>query len=131
MYSAGGTAPATVSTSPSPFGRGTGSTSITVDNSGAGTFQWTGAAGNDFTDPANWNIGGATTPPGGTNIALFAAGNNTAVGDGAVGQILNLGTTILTGNITAQGLRRALAVVVDSGGALILTGGAFSPHSNR
>ena len=47
------------------------------------------------------------------------------MGDGAVGQILNLGKTILTGNITAQGLAGATsAVVVDSGGALVLTGGA-------
>ncbi|HET9540637.1 MAG TPA: hypothetical protein VFQ46_08550, partial [Candidatus Limnocylindria bacterium] len=47
------------------------------------------------------------------------------MGDGAVGQILNLGKTILTGNITAQGLGGATsAVVVDSGGALVLTGGA-------
>ena len=59
---------------------------------------------NDFTDLANWNVGGSTTAPGGGNIALFAAGNHTATGNGAVGQILNLGKTTLTGNIVAQGI---------------------------
>ena len=54
------------------------------------------------------------------------------MGNGAVGQILNFGTTILTGNIVAQGFGGATsAVVVDSGGALILTGGALSTPSSR
>ena len=126
MYSAGAGASPSIDIAISHGLWGSGSTSITVDNSGGGIFQWTDAAGdNDFTNIANWKIGGSTTPPGGTNTALFAAGNNTAMGDGAVGQILNLGKTILTGNITAQGLGGATsAVVVDSGGALVLTGGA-------
>ena len=33
-------------------------------------------------------------------IALFAAGSHTAVGDGSVGKIFDLGKTTLTGNVT-------------------------------
>ena len=62
------------------------------------------AASTDFTEHRQLEHRRLTTPPGGGNIALFAAGNHTATGNGAVGQILNLGTTTLTGNITAQGI---------------------------
>jgi T5SS/PEP-CTERM-associated repeat protein len=105
----------------------TGTTSITVDNTLVPVpFEWQPASGNNsFFEPTNWNIGTtATTPPGGANVALFAAGTHTAVGDGAVGQIFDLGKTTLTGNVTAQGLG-GLAVVVDGGGALTLAGGAL------
>ena len=100
-----------------------GQATITVDNTPvSGAFEWHPAGSNiDFFDPANWNVG--TTPPGGANVALFSAGTHTAVGDGAVGQIFDFGTTTLTGNVTAQGIGD-LAVVVDSGGALTLAGGA-------
>ena len=64
------------------------------------------------------------TPPGGGNVALFSAGNHTATGNGAVGQIFNFGTTTLTGNIAAQGIGD-ISAVVDNGGALTLTGGAL------
>lgn len=100
-----------------------GSTGITVTNTAAGPFEWQPVAGStDFTDFANWSIG--TTAPGGANVALFSAGNHTATGNGAVGQIIDLGATTLTGNITAQGIG-GLALSVDGGGALTLTGGAL------
>ena len=44
-------------------------------------------------------------------------------GDGAVGVLSVTGTTALTGQVLAQG-RNGTAVVVDSGGALTLAGGA-------
>jgi T5SS/PEP-CTERM-associated repeat protein len=104
-----------------------GTAPITVDNTLVPVpFEWQPASGNNsFFEPTNWNIGTtATTAPGGANVALFAAGANTATGDGAVGEILDFGKTTLTGNVTAQGLG-GLAVVVDSGGALTLAGGAL------
>ena len=55
---------------------------------------------------------------------MFGAGAHTAVGDGAVGQLIDLGTTTLTGDVTAQGID-GVALLVDSGGALALAGGAL------
>jgi len=105
-----------------------GSTTINVANSNvSGAFDWQPAVGStDFTDPGNWSVAGPPpgTPPGGGNFALFAAGNHTATGNGAVGQLINFGTTTLTGNIVAQGIGN-LSAVVDNGGALTLTGGAL------
>ena len=106
------------------FAARTGQTAITVDKAAvSGAFAWQPPPGssNNFFDASNWSVG--TTPPGGANVALFGAGNHTAVGDGAVGQIFDFGTTTLTGNVTAQGIGD-LAVVVDGGGALTLAGGA-------
>ena len=98
-------------------------TSIPVTNTAAGAFNWTPAGGStDFTDSNNWSVG--ATAPGGGNVALFSAGNHTATGNGAVGQIIDFGATTLTGNIVAQGIN-GLAAVVDNGGALTLTGGAL------
>ena len=76
--------------------------------------------------PANWTAGGTTpnTPPGGTNVAAFGPGTNTVSGDGAAGQILDTGTTTLTGQVTAQG-RNGVALIVDADGALTLAGGAL------
>ncbi len=100
-----------------------GAATINVTNTDvSGAFLWNPALGStDFADAANWNVGG--TPPGGGNVALFGAGNHTATGNGAVGQIFDTGTTKLTGHITAQGIG-GLAVSVDGGGAMTLTGGA-------
>ena len=101
---------------------GSGSTTIDVTNVPvSGAFEWNAVGSADFGDFGSWNVG--TTPPGGSNVALFDTGNHTATGDGAVGQIFNYGTTTLTGNVTAQGIGD-LAAVVDRGGALTLTGGA-------
>ena len=89
----------------------------------SGAFEWQPAPGStDFTDPTNWTVG--TTAPGGGNFALFNTGDHTAMGNGAVGQLINFGATTLTGNIVAQGIG-GLAAVVDNGGALTLTGGAL------
>jgi T5SS/PEP-CTERM-associated repeat protein len=100
-----------------------GSTGIAVTNTAAGPFNWTPVGGStDFTDFNNWSVG--TTAPGGANVALFSAGNHTATGNGAVGQLFDLGATTLTGNIVAQGIG-GLSAVVDNGGALTLTGGAL------
>jgi T5SS/PEP-CTERM-associated repeat protein len=105
-----------------PAGGAASSTSFTVTNSPvSGPFEWLGGS-TDFTDPTNWTIG--TTPPGGANVAQFNAGNNTATGNGAVGQLVNFGTTTLTGTITAQGIS-GISAIVDNGGALTLTGGAL------
>jgi T5SS/PEP-CTERM-associated repeat protein len=103
---------------------GSNQKTISVDNTVvSGAFEWQPVGGStDFTDPANWNVG--TTPPGGANVALFAAGSHTATGNGAVGQIQDFGATTLTGTITAQGIG-GLAVNVDNGGALALAGGAL------
>ncbi len=81
-----------------------GAAAINVTNTNvSGAFEWQPAPGStDFTDPANWTVG--TTAPGGGNVALFTAGDHTATGNGAVGQLINLGTTTLTGNIVAQGI---------------------------
>jgi hypothetical protein len=88
------------------------------------TFTWTSAAGGDFSDSSNWNIGtnAASTPPGGANVADFGAGIYTVTGDGAVGQINVSGTVTFTGQDAAQGI--GPAIVVDHGGAMTLAGGA-------
>jgi len=101
-----------------------GAATIDVTNTDvSGAFLWTPASGStDFASATNWNVGG--TPPGGGNVALFGAGNHTATGNGAVGQIFDTGTTLLTGHVTAQGIG-GLAVSVDGGGAMTLTGGAL------
>ena len=102
----------------------TGTATITVDNAPvSGAFTWQPAGSDiDFFNAANWNVG--STPPGGADVALFGAGAHTAVGDGAVGQLIDLGTTTLTGDVTAQGID-GVALLVDSGGALALAGGAL------
>ncbi len=101
-----------------------GTATITVDNSPvSGAFTWQPAGSDiDFFNAANWDVG--STPPGGADVALFGAGAHTAVGDGAVGQLIDLGTTTLTGDVTAQGID-GVALLVDSGGALALAGGAL------
>jgi T5SS/PEP-CTERM-associated repeat protein len=102
-----------------------GQAAITVDKAAvSGAFEWQPPPGsnNNFFDASNWNVG--TTPPGGANVATFGAGTYTVSGDGAVGQIVANGTTTLTGQVTAQGLG-SVAVIVDSGGALTLAGGAL------
>jgi T5SS/PEP-CTERM-associated repeat protein len=107
------------------FAARTGQTAITVDKAAvSGAFEWQPPPGsnNNFFDASNWNVG--TTPPGGANVATFGAGTYTVSGDGAVGQIVANGTTTLTGQVTAQGLG-GVAVIVDSGGALTLAGGAL------
>ncbi len=94
---------------------------IAVDNDAvAGVFVWKVGSGS-FGTPGNWTIG--TTPPGGANAALFGAGTRVVSGDGAVGLLIDTGTTTLTGQVTAQGLGTA-AVLVDGGGTLTLAGGA-------
>jgi T5SS/PEP-CTERM-associated repeat protein len=95
---------------------------------GAGGFTWTGAGDNTFTNPGNWTNsivppGTTPAPPGGSNVATFGPGNQTVSGDGAVGQFSVTGKTTLTGQVTAQGIG-GTALVVDSGGALMLAGGA-------
>jgi T5SS/PEP-CTERM-associated repeat protein len=107
------------------FAARTGQTAITVDKAAvSGAFEWQPPPGsnNNFFDASNWNVG--TTPPGGANVATFGAGTYTVSGDGAVGQIVANGTTTLTGQVTAQG-RGGVALIVDSGGALTLAGGAL------
>ena len=107
------------------FAARTGQTAITVDKAAvSGAFEWQPPPGsnNNFFDASNWNVG--TTPPGGANVATFGAGTYTVSGDGAVGQVVANGTTTLTGQVTAQGLG-GVAVIVDSGGALTLAGGAL------
>ena len=101
-----------------------GTATITVDNTPVpGAFTWQPAGSDiDFFNAANWDVG--STPPGGADVALFGAGAHTAVGDGAVGQLLDVGTTTLTGDVTAQGIN-GVALLVDSGGALTLAGGAL------
>ena len=101
-----------------------GAATIDVTNTNVvGAFDWQPAGGStDFTDAGNWSVGG--TPPGGGNVAQFSAGNHTATGNGAVGQILNFGTTTLTGNVVAQGVGN-ISAVIDNGGELTLTGGAL------
>lgn len=118
----GGGAFPTIDITVTDSGSLSGSASISVESSSTGSFEWTGATSNDFADPGNWDVG--TTPPGGANVAFFAAGNQTVTGDGAVGQLFNLGATTLTGNITVQGIGD-ISAVVDDGGALTLTGGAL------
>jgi T5SS/PEP-CTERM-associated repeat protein len=95
------------------------------NNSASLDFTWTGAASNSFADPQNWSAsgGGGLIPPGGTNVAQFGPGAQTVSGDGAVGELSITGTTTLTGQVTAQG-HGGVALDVDSGGALMLAGGA-------
>ncbi|GEP58585.1 beta strand repeat-containing protein [Reyranella soli] len=122
-YEARGTTTETITITVTDSASRTGSTFITATNGAAGVFEWHPVVGStDFTDFHNWTVG--VTAPGGANVALFAAGNHTATGNGAVGQIFDLGETTLTGNIVAQGVG-GLAVAVDGGGALTLTGGAL------
>ncbi len=105
----------------------TGSATINVSNNYASLlFDWTGNHSDSFADPLNWSatVGGGTLLPGGTNVAAFGSGTHTVSGDGAVGQMQVTGTTTLTGQVTAQG-RSGVALVVDSGGALMLAGGAL------
>jgi hypothetical protein len=100
---------------------GAGVGAITVYNEAASqTFAWVPASGS-FSDPGNWSVG--TTPPGGNDIASFGPGTYSVSGDGAVGEILATGTLTLTGQVIAQG-SSGVALVVDSGGALTLAGGA-------
>src|SRR5215831_4129992 len=97
---------------------------INVHNNAAPlTFTWNTTDG-AFDVAANWVASPHSSPPGGTNVASFGPGNYTVSGDGAVGELDVSGTTTLTGQITAQG-RTGDAVVVDSGGALTLAGGAL------
>jgi T5SS/PEP-CTERM-associated repeat protein len=98
------------------------SATIQVTNGDPVTFDWGSETVGSFGDSANWSVG--TTPPGGADVASFAAGTRTVSGDGAVAQILDTGTTTLTGQVTAQG-RGGIALSVDSGGALTLAGGAL------
>jgi T5SS/PEP-CTERM-associated repeat protein len=124
-YEARGTAGDTITiTVTDSAARSSGAVPISVTNTAvSGAFEWQPAPGStDFTDPANWTVG--TTAPGGGNFALFNTGDHTATGNGAVGQLINFGTTTLTGNIVAQGIGD-LSAVVDNGGALTLTGGAL------
>jgi hypothetical protein len=90
----------------------------------APAFTWAAAAGGDFSDSSNWNIGtsAAGTPPGGGNAADFGTGVYTVTSDGAVGQINVTGTVTFTGQDVAQGV--GPAIVVDHGGVLTLAGGA-------
>jgi T5SS/PEP-CTERM-associated repeat protein len=98
-------------------------TTISVDNDPVSApFVWSGASSDLFDDFGNWSVG--TTPPGGANVALFAPGTRVVSGDGAVGLLVDTGTTTLTGRVTAQGLG-SLALLVDGGGALTLAGGAL------
>jgi T5SS/PEP-CTERM-associated repeat protein len=124
-YEARGTAGDTITiTVTDSASRSSGAVPISVINTAvSGAFEWQPAPGStDFTDPANWTVG--TTAPGGGNFALFNTGDHTATGNGAVGQLINSGTTTLTGNVVAQGIG-GLSAVVDNGGALTLTGGAL------
>ena len=100
-------------------------TTITVHNNQAPLqFNWQNSAGGSFDVTGNWTTSASHfSPPGGTNVAAFGPGTYTVSGDGAVGQILALGMTTLTGQVTAQG-RGGPAAIVDHGGALTLAGGA-------
>ncbi len=103
----------------------TAATISVFNNSAPLQFDWTSSGGGSFADAGNWTAGGTTSnvAPGGTNIAAFGPGTNTISGNGAVGEILDTGTTTLTGQVTAQA-RNGVALVVDAGGALTLAGGA-------
>lgn len=118
----GGGAGPTIDITITDSGSLSGSWTISVESSSTGSFKWTGGTSNDFADPGAWDDG--TTPPGSTNVAFFAAGNQMVTGDGVVGQLFNLGTTTLTGSVTLEGIGD-IAAVVDEGGALTLTGGAL------
>src|SRR5262249_2799093 len=101
-----------------------------ANNTASGPIDWANPAGGSFGDPTNWTGAGANTPPGGANAAIFGPGTYTVSGDGAVGEILALGTTTLTGQVTAQGPALGAtgpALTVDLGGALTLAGGAQPP----
>ena len=116
----------TITITASNYATTTGSATIDVSNNYASLqFDWTGADGDSFSDPSNWSatVGGGTLLPGGTNVAAFGAGTYTVSGDGAVGQMQVTGTTTLTGQVTVQG-RDVVGLLVDSGGALTLAGGA-------
>jgi len=116
----------TITITASNYATTTGSATINVSNNYASLqFDWTGAHGDSFDDPLNWSaaVGGGTVLPGGTNVAAFGAGSHTVSGDGAVGQMQVTGTTTLTGQVVVQG-RGVVALLVDSGGALTLAGGA-------
>jgi fibronectin-binding autotransporter adhesin len=123
-YQARGTAADQITVTVTDTSARSGAATINVTNTNvSGAFEWQPAPGStDFTDPANWSVG--TTAPGGGNVALFSAGNHTATGNGAVGQIFDFGATMLTGNIVAQGIG-GISAVVDNGGALTLAGGAL------
>ena len=123
-YEARGTAADQITVTVTDTSARSGAATINVTNTNvSGAFEWQPTPGStDFTDPANWSVG--TTAPGGGNFALFNTGDHTATGNGAVGQLINVGTTTLTGNIVAQGIG-GLALSVDGGGALTLTGGAL------
>ena len=103
-YEARGTAADQITVTVTDTAARSGATTINVTNTNvSGAFEWQPAPGStDFTDPANWSVG--TTAPGGGNVALFNTGDHTATGNGAVGQLINFGTTTLTGNIVAQGI---------------------------
>jgi T5SS/PEP-CTERM-associated repeat protein len=116
----------TITITASNYATTTGSATIDVSNNYASLqFDWTGAHSDSFSDPLNWSatVGGGTLLPGGTNVAAFGAGTYTVSGDGAVGEMQVTGTTTLTGQVTVQG-RGVVALLVDSGGALTLAGGA-------
>jgi T5SS/PEP-CTERM-associated repeat protein len=116
----------TITITASNYATTTGSATIDVSNNYASLqFDWTGAHSSSFSDPSNWSatVGGGTLLPGGTNVAAFGAGTYTVSGDGAVGQMQVRGTTTLTGQVTVQG-RDVVGLLVDSGGALTLAGGA-------
>ena len=90
-YQARGTAADQITITVTDTAARSGAATIDVTNTNvAGAFEWQPAPGStDFTDPTNWTVG--TTAPGGGNVALFTAGDHTATGNGAVGQIFEFG----------------------------------------
>lgn len=107
---------------------------IPVSNYASGAapdrFEWdTSLATGSFSDSASWRLtggGSTTTPPGGTNVALFKPGSvdaYTVSGNGAVDQVKVTAPTTLTGQVIAQGAS-GIGLVVDADGTLLLAGGA-------
>ena len=73
--------------------------------------------------PANWNVG--TTPPGGANVALFGAGTHTAVGRRRRRPARRPRDDDAHRSRSRPRESSGVALLVDSGGALTLAGGAL------
>jgi len=99
---------------------------VTSGNAGS-VYLWSGSGSGSFAGASEWTTGGAAaaTAPGGADLAAFGPGVFTATGNASVGEITDTGALTLTGSVQAEGLAgEGTAVLVDSGGALTLSGGA-------